>query len=146
MAETTFETPCDFPLRDGDFCELPEHHAAHVHCAQSCPDKPAPYEATADRPAYTPAPWTSEYRRASMWTVYAKEGGKVIAEVGNPFSVPDRQDEADARLIAAAPLMAEALAWMVAYIGEHPDFIPSADSSEAEWFDTARAALKEAGL
>ena len=56
---------------------------------------------------HTPGPWRTYYERGRGWSIVSSD--RFVANAGNPMSIPTRQDEADARLIAAAPEMMEAL-------------------------------------
>lgn len=59
--------------------------------------------------AHTPGPWTIEFRDSDypMWQVMGNIGGE-------PVVVADQLEQEDARLIAAAPVLLEALEAIVA--------------------------------
>lgn len=67
---------------------------------------------SAERPPFTPGPWHSFYSTGDHggWHI-APSGYAVapIAHVGLPNAIPERFEEANARLIAAAPELYEAL-------------------------------------
>lgn len=65
---------------------------------------------------HTPGPWTLERNRATSLSVYGSD--KVfVGEVYNEIDEPLQTEEANARLIAAAPELLEALklaqSWMI---------------------------------
>jgi hypothetical protein len=80
-----------------------------------------------NKSAHTPGPWTADCGRRESYTVRAGRLG--IAQVfgyGTPAA-------ANARLLAAAPAMYEALAKAVAWADRH--------GKEPDWLDEARTAL-----
>lgn len=59
--------------------------------------------------AHTPGPWLTTQSAVGTWLIHL-EDGSTLAEVGDgPFEDDRRQLEANARIIAAAPEMLEAL-------------------------------------
>lgn len=99
-------------------------------------------------PAWTPGPWgfgnTASYERLILG-----EGGKnryvchvTIEQIGGGFIAQsmEAEREANARLIVAAPDLAEALRVMVADFGDYP-----ASERPCRAFDMALSALKKAG-
>jgi hypothetical protein len=76
----------------------------------------------------TPGPWRA------VWTTGAKQGWAIvpdgyavapIAWVGLPNAIPERREESDARLIAAAPDMYEALVQVQKYLDEAREAVGS---------------------
>ena len=59
-------------------------------------------------PAHTPGPWQLETDTQGVYTV-TRSPGILIARVGSGIDAFCEQEEANARLIAAAPLLLEAL-------------------------------------
>lgn len=74
---------------------------------------------------HTPGPWRPS-KLTKSWGVYDADGTSV-AKVGDAFGVAAERREADARLIAAAPALLEALELLMrevdeAGLGEANDF------------------------
>lgn len=95
---------------------------------------------------HTPGPWTVVDNSWETSTVYSHDGHGVIAECPIDSSVDElTQDhleavkEANARLIAVAPELLEALQVMVADFGDYP-----ASERPCRAFDLARAAIAKA--
>ena len=100
---------------------------------------------------HTPGPWVVHHERGSEWALVMSGGpaGRIICNV-NPESCPDTSSapafvrmpmEANARLIAAAPDLLDALSDLLERIERSPTLLPhiSADSRNA-----ARAAIAKA--
>ena len=84
---------------------------------------------------HTPGPWSSNHLTSAPlkeWSLKVKKGRRVIAEV--PYR--DYTTWTNARLIAAAPLLYEALRAAVADWDE--------EVSRGRWLDAARAAIAKA--
>jgi len=82
---------------------------------------------------HTPGNWKATIE-SGMWKVRSSDG-KMIASVEK-----SRQDEANAKLIAASPMMLEALSGLVQLIGEE-DLPDNGELSGAAICDLARSAL-----
>lgn len=80
--------------------------------------------------AHTPAPWKvshDEYAgHYDVSTLDAERGSEAIAQVLYTDNEPGGRGEADARLIAAAPALLEALDFMVNVSRSTPGFSPMA--------------------
>lgn len=109
----------------------------------------------------TPGPWSFRWETSAQdWAIVTDSAGRIIANVNtetgpSPVSAPAMQvmpAEANARLIAAAPDMLEALEGLLAAkrdLDEHPDSDTSGRwerklyAVQAAW-DAARAAIAKA--
>ena len=107
---------------------------------------------------HTPGPWTAR----KPWRDGAPVPGanfieaprSVVADIQPWMGESSEADEscyaeadANARLIAGAPELLEALGWIVEFIGEHPEWANEqfpADSAEGDWLVAARAAIEKA--
>jgi len=63
-------------------------------------------------------PWRAEYAHSGIWKVWSEDGN----EVAVCYNVPDTDDCPEARLIAAAPDLLEALKDARDMLCSHPDF------------------------
>ena len=95
---------------------------------------------------HTPGPWTVTADGAGWYIECAPERGHsvayIMAEIGEEDpDTSDDEKEANARLIAAAPDLLEALQWLVDIL---PD--PDLDNDELQrtWTRRARAAIAKA--
>lgn len=80
------------------------------------------YESTITHP-YTPGPWkvVAEPGEARIWVRAAYEGECDIAEIDAEGVDDHGQALGDARLIAAAPMMAETLAYLDEVLGDQSE-------------------------
>jgi hypothetical protein len=85
------------------------------------------------KPKYTAGTWKAVIE-GGEWRIRSSESG-VVASVKK-----GSQDEADARLIAASPMMFEALSGLVQLIGEE-DLPDNGELSGAAICDLARSAI-----
>ena len=89
---------------------------------------------------HTPGPWVIGGQSEAGRYISINGGGKVLARV--MFSKPNDpfpSDDANARLIAAAPMLLEALQ------AAHDDIVSGAlDPSDFPWLSKARAAIAKA--
>ena len=85
------------------------------------------------KPKYTSGTWKA-LLEGGRWEVRSSEN-KVIASIDK-----NSQDEANARLIAASPMMLEALSGLVQLIGEE-DLPDNGELSGAAICDLARSAI-----
>ena len=74
---------------------------------------------------YTPGPWTiiaDERGRSYLW----REGFRIDSETGEGYVLGpfEGYSEADARLIAAAPQLLEALEWLLTFVDSTADIFP----------------------
>lgn len=97
--------------------------------------------------SYTPGPWFVPERTGTQY-VEARIGGGWLQEVAacGPTEKPEEQ-RANARLIAAAPAMLEALEEMLEVHGVRWEHVRGDSSIPASWVelsDKARAAIKAA--
>ena len=97
---------------------------------------------------HTPAPWTVSELDAqgdvSEYHIFIEPG---VAVIERKVSGQDQHDMADARLIAAAPAMLEALEAMLEVHGVRWEHVRGDSSIPASWVelsDKARAAIKAA--
>lgn len=98
---------------------------------------------------YTPGPWNYSFESVDPeWAVVSKGGGAIVANVN-----ADSRKEANARLIAAAPEMAEALLEMIFIVEQYIKDCGPCDHAvnicvcgENAELDQAKAALKKAGV
>lgn len=69
---------------------------------------------------HTPAPWTIKEHEDKNHGIDITEGdnGKVIANVTSHFIAEHTEAQANAKLIAAAPELLEALKELIEYLGE----------------------------
>lgn len=85
---------------------------------------------------HTPGPWTPERDRAKSLSLYS--GSTFICEVYHEVDEPSTQEQANVRLIAAAPAMYEALKLCKAFIDHGPSATRSAARCK-EVYDNALA-------
>lgn len=107
-------------------------------------------------PKHTPAPWKVGGDGPALWVEGPDPDRNVICDIigrqenGEYDAGLTDEDEANARLIAAAPRLAEALKELVRINEEHNDAISAIISKPLGWKDDylndARAALREAGI
>jgi len=99
---------------------------------------------------FTPGPW--RVISNSPTDIYVRDDGGLIARGATPTFYPDQHDRyvaelaeyaANARLIASAPELYEALQRCVAHMTDHPMF-NDPDAGECETLRIARAALLKA--
>lgn len=85
---------------------------------------------------HTPGPWTS----TGQWIEATNQAGTGVLATVHAIHVTDQEADANAKIIAAAPDMAEALRLMIGEAELHPSWAKLWCLSEA------RAALAKAGL
>lgn len=97
---------------------------------------------------HTPGPWFTKREGFSTVYVEARLRGSTIQEVAacGPTEAGSEQQEANARLIAAAPELGEALDDLVREVVLSDIPLPYIDSHFRQWLDKAKAALTKAGV
>lgn len=95
----------------------------------------------------TPGPWAWKKRDSITWEVYSEDWGGIVRvnQYPDKKAMPDKLCEADAKLIAAAPDLLEALTKL---IGQHDDQVFICGKDDEAMVDqalvVARAALAKA--
>jgi len=98
--------------------------------------------------AHTPGPWHCG-NRDNWWRIY-DENGVYIAAAKDPSPAPNHKadgfdiEEANARLIAAAPDLLEALKWLVYECNTNFIFADDVDGPEYAALEAARTAIAKA--
>lgn len=93
--------------------------------------------------AWTPGPWTNGTPRHQTRCVWSPTG-RLIAEVCARLGADAERAKADARLIASAPELYEALAFFVGMTAARPDIYALMGPTEREAISKAEAALAKA--
>lgn len=92
------------------------------------------------KPKFTPGPWhTDATTQPNTWAVWS-ESGTSIAHVGEGKPSQGWTVEKNARLIAAAPDLAQLLMETVGRIG------PASEPDFQQWANRVEAALRKAGV
>lgn len=98
---------------------------------------------TVEEIMHTPGPWNVGLTLPEGAIRIECDGGPFIASVRFSANRDEREAQANASLIAAAPELLEALASMVEMFERHMDGRPGPDDAAQRW-DAARAAISKA--
>ena len=89
---------------------------------------------------HTPGPWEAEWhRKYKQWNVFPESGKAVVSVTDLCGEYSKEETEANARLIAAAPELLEALQGLLDCMA-----IPSSICKERPAYEAARAAIAKA--